>query len=135
MTTTVTTKIQHPSSNRLRRNVVAGLVGGALLVSSAVVVNRIVGADAAPVAHQSPSEPLPVIPLVEPAVVAPAAVGPRGRFVIHEPAWFACGIGVTDVCPFAFIWVPELSSPAEAAAEVCRGGLEWACAFTQEAAG
>src|SRR5688572_8311999 len=104
MTSTVTTKIQHPSSNRFRRNVVAGLVGGALLVSSAIVVNRIVGDDAAPLAHQSPREPLPVLPLVEPAVVAPAAVGPQGRFVIHETASLACGIGVTDVCPFAFIW-------------------------------
>src|SRR5688572_30521884 len=102
MTTIVTTKIQHPSSNRFRRNVVAGLVGGALLVSSAIVVDRIVGDDAASVVHQSPSEPLPVIPLVEPAVVAPVAEGPQGRFVIREPAWLACGIGVTDVCPFAF---------------------------------
>jgi hypothetical protein len=60
------------------------------------------------------------------------AVTPSTRLVINEASLEACGLGHGDACPFAYTWVsgPELSSAA--AAEVCRGGLEWACAFTRE---
>jgi hypothetical protein len=105
------------------------LAGGVLIASTALVVSRLVDDNSATVPVQAPEAAA-----ANPAVVNPAVATPQARLVINEPIWRACGDGFADACHSTHVWVqvPELASPAEAAAEVCRGGLEWACAFTPQ---
>ena len=56
MTTTVTTPLQGSSPHRIRRCVIAALVGGALIASTALVVNQIVDDDSRPVGVQGATE-------------------------------------------------------------------------------
>jgi hypothetical protein len=107
MTTTVTTKLQGSSPHRIRRSVIAALAGCALVASTALVVNRIVGDDSSSVAVQAPDAP---------SVSAAAA----------SPAADVCSGGLGWACVFT-----ELPS-AVTAADVCSGGLGWACVFTPQ---
>ena len=56
MTTTTATQLRGSPPHRVRRNVTAALVGGALLASAALVVNRIVDNDSRPVDVQGATE-------------------------------------------------------------------------------
>ena len=105
MTTTVTTPLQGSSPHRIRRSVIAALVGGALIASTALLVNRLVDDDSRPTA-------------------APPVAAATG---------IPSGATAADVCTGGLGWacIPQLSSGVTAA-DVCTGGLGWACVFTPQ---
>ena len=120
MTTTTATQLRHSPPHRIRRNVTAALVGGALLASTALVVNRITDDDS-PRAAQSTVSGAPAVDAV--------AVAPQERLVTNEAASEACTQGYPDACPFAHTWTlePVLAPLNPFALDACNGGYTEAC--------
>ena len=124
MTTTVTTKLPRSSPHRIRRNVFAALAAGALIVSTAFVVNRIVDDDFSPAAVQTPNAP---------------SVGVTAADVCSGGLGWACiptnapsfGVTAADICGGGLAWACVFT-PQMTAADVCSGGLGWACIFTPQ---
>ena len=111
MTTTTTTKVSFPSTDRVRRGLIAVVAAAALVASTGFVVNRVANRDslsAASPAHESTLD----LTLLNGAIHvitapdAPAAVSsPLPRVVINEAASSACGTGHVEACSFTHTWV------------------------------
>ena len=127
MTTTVTTKLPRSSPHRIRRNVFAALAAGALIASTALVVNRIVH-DSSPVAVQTPNAPSVGV------TAADVCSGGLGWACIYTNAP-SVGVTAADVCSGGLGWActyTNAPSVAVTAADVCSGGLGWACISTPQ---
>ena len=120
MTTTTAAQLRHSPPHRIRRNVTAALVGGALLASTALVVNRITDDDS-PRAVQATVSSAPA--------VSAEAVAPQQRLVTNEAASQACTEGYPDACQFAHTWAlePVLAILNPIALDACNSGYTEAC--------
>jgi len=105
MTILTTTELRRSVARRMRRNVIAALAAAALLAPTALVVSRINENDSHRIAA-----PITNLPL-----------DPRSIDFLQP-----------DATPMSVAPFTGVVSAQAAAAEVCRGGLEWACAFTPQ---
>jgi hypothetical protein len=103
MTTITTTELRRPVPRRMRRAVIAALAAAALLAPTALVVSRINDNDSHRIAA-----PITNLPL-----------DPRSIEFLQP-----------DATPVPVAPSIGLVSAQAAAAEVCSGGLAWACVFT-----
>ena len=105
MTTITTTELHRPVPRRMRRTVIAALAAVALLAPTALVVSRINDNDSHRIAAPTTNLPL----------------DPRSIEFLQP-----------DVTPVPVAPSIGLVSAQAAAAEVCSGGLAWACIFTPQ---
>ncbi|MEO5838482.1 MAG: hypothetical protein ABIQ73_08780 [Acidimicrobiales bacterium] len=108
--TTTTTQFPDSSPQRIRRIAIAVLAAAALIASTGLAVDRMVG-DPSTVAVEAPK------------IAAPEAA------VAGPPAMTAA-----DVCSGGLAWACTMTDlpTVMTAADVCSGGLGWACVFTPQ---
>ena len=134
MTTTVTTPLRGSSPHRIRRSVIAALVGGALFASTAFAVNRILDNDSPPTAVNAPNAPSVASEAGIPGGATAADVCGGELGWVCAVAGLSSGATATDVCGGEFGWVCAVAglSGGATATDVCAGEFGWACIVTKQ---
>jgi hypothetical protein len=107
--------------------VVAALATAALLVPTALVVNRINDNDARKDAAPKTNPVLDPSPAVRPS--APMQV------VVNEASYEACANGYADACLFAQTWAPAGLESLDAVTHACNDGYADACVVAAQIGG
>ena len=120
--TTTTVSLHQSDPRRLRRYLAASLAGVAFLAAAAVVANRAIDDEspravpavaavpatlAIPALTKEEAADMAMVHNAIPVFTAPDFAPPASemQLVIDEDAWSACGVGVTEMCPFTHTWI------------------------------